>query len=292
MTEKTLSYQDVEVFYRVAGEGKTVVLIHGFAEDGEIWSNQSVYLQDHFRIIIPDLPGTGRSGMVEHAGIETYAEIIKLILDKEQQQAGPKDFNEINLIGNIGVENAEAISSEKLSVTMIGHSMGGYITLAFAEKYPEYLEAFGLFHSSAFADDDEKKQTRRKGIEFINTKGPQAFLKTSIPAMFTRGFAEQKPAEVNGLVEKGNSFSAAALVQYYEAMIARPDRTAVLKNFRKPILFVMGEHDTAIPLQSSLQQCYLPAQSHVHLLDKSAHMGMWEEAEKANDILMKFLSAL
>ena len=58
---------------------------------------------------------------------------------------------------------------------MIGHSMGGYITLAFAEKYPEMLRAFGLFHSSAFADDEEKKETRRKAIKSIRENGPAAF---------------------------------------------------------------------------------------------------------------------
>jgi pimeloyl-ACP methyl ester carboxylesterase len=60
-------------------------------------------------------------------------------------------------------------------ITMIGHSMGGYITLAFAEEYPQYLDSFGLFHSSAFADSEEKKAIRTKAIDFINDKGPDAF---------------------------------------------------------------------------------------------------------------------
>ena len=72
-------------------------------------------------------------------------------------------------------------------------------------------------------------------------------------------------------------------------MIGRPDRTAVLQNFNKPILFIIGEHDIAIPLQSSLQQCYVPLKSYVTILDQSAHMGMWEEKDKANNILHDFL---
>ena len=72
-------------------------------------------------------------------------------------------------------------------------------------------------------------------------------------------------------------------------MINRPDRTAVLKSFNKPVLFMIGEHDLAIPLNISLQQCYLPPQSHVHVLNQSAHMGMWEENEKANTLLFNFL---
>lgn len=266
MKKKSIIYQGAKIFYRTAGEGKTVVLLHGFAEDGEIWNNQVEYLQNHFRLIIPDIPGSGNSELIENANIDTYAQVIKMILDEEQGIA--------------------AIVPE---VEMIGHSMGGYITLAFAEKYPQYLNSFGLFHSSAFADNEEKKLTRAKAIDFILEKGSNAFLKTSIPGLFALAFAEAYPEKINSLVHRGKSFTPAALIQYYEAMINRPDRTAVLKNFSKPILFLIGELDTTIPLQISLQQCYLPNQSHVHVLSQSAHMGMWEEPDKANSLLLKFL---
>ena len=265
MMEKTITYQNTSVAYSITGQGKTIVLLHGFGEDGTVWQKQVAFLKDNYRVLIPDIPGSGRSPFIANATIETYAAILKQILDEE-----------------INVASAEKI-------TLIGHSMGGYITLAFAEKYPEYLEAFCLFHSSAFADDDAKKQTRQKAIEFIKEKGSAAFLKTSTPGLFTKEFAAAHAGQIDTLVEKGKNFSPEALVQYYQAMIARPDRTTVLKTFPHPVLFIIGEFDTAIPLQSSLQQCYLPEQAHVHLLSQSAHMGMWEETDKANQILLKFL---
>lgn len=271
MTEKKITFQDAAIFYRTVGKGKTVVLVHGFGEDSDIWNYQVNFLKGHFRILLPDIPGSGQSEMVPNANIETFAEIVKAILD---------------------VEFLKNSHREPEKVTMIGHSMGGYITLAFAEKYPEQLDSFGLFHSSAFADNEEKKQTRTKAIDFINEKGSGVFLKTSTPGLFTKEFAEKYPERINELIEKGKKFSAEALVQYYKAMIARPDRTDVLKTFSKPILFIIGEHDMAIPLESSLQQCYLPVQSHVNLLEKSAHIGMWEETEKCNQILLKFLQYL
>ena len=107
--------------------------------------------------------------------------------------------------------------------------------------------------------------------------------------MFTKSFAEKEPEKINALIEEGKKFSNEALVQYYEAMIARPDRTDVLKKLTTPVLFIIGEQDMAIPLQSSLQQCYLPDQSYVTILEQSAHMGMWEEAEKGNKVLFNFL---
>lgn len=286
MTENTIIYQNASIFYRSIGVGKPVVLIHGFAEDGEIWNNQVDFLKDHFRMIIPDLPGSGQSELVPNASIETYAEIVKLIIEVELQKSVVPETAETNLTAKNPVTSNWETGG---LVTIIGHSMGGYITLAFAEKYPQYLRSFGLFHSTAFADTEEKKQVRLKAIGFINDNGANAFLKTSIPGLFTKAFAEKFPEKINGLVEKGKSFTAAALVQYYYAMIERPDRTMVLRDTRLPILYIIGEFDTAIPLQSSLQQCYIPAESHVYILNQSAHMGMWEEPDKSNQALYTFL---
>lgn len=270
MEEKTIIYQDAKIHYRVTGSGKTVILLHGFAEDGDVWRYQLPALQNNCRLIIPDIPGSGRSGLIAGANIETYAEVIKTILDKELVTVLPA-------------------SQTQPRVTIIGHSLGGYITLAFAEKYPNHLRQFGLFHSTAFADSDDKKAARRKSIDFIHSNGGAAFLKTSITGLFTKAFAEKNPGAVASLIERGNQFSSEALVQYYNAMITRPDRGFVLQNFTGPVLFIMGEYDNAVPLQSGLRQCYFPRQSHVHILKNSAHMGMWEEPLLSNEILSRFL---
>ena len=204
--------------------------------------------------------GSGKSGLFdrENIGMEDYADCIKKILD-----------------------------TEKIAhCSMIGHSMGGYITLAFAEKYPGSLSSFGLFHSSAYADDEAKRATRKKAIDFIKTNGAEAFLKTSIPGLF---YDQGNSGPADALIEKGKAFSSKALLSYYTSMINRPDRTNVLKSFSNPLLFVMGEHDNAVPFQQSLQQCYPPQKAHVHILRNSAHMGMLEETERSNQILAQFL---
>ena len=170
--------------------------------------------------------------------------------------------------------------------------MGGYVTLAFAEKYPELLNAFGLFHSTAYADDDAKKEVRRKGIEFITNNGAASFLKTTTPNLFSEKTKKTKPWLVENLLEVSKYFSAEALIQYYNAMIGRPDRTNVLKSFKNPIFFIIGKKDNAVPLQTSLEQCHLPAISHIKILQNSGHMGMWEEKINANVFLLKFLKSL
>lgn len=261
MAHKTITYQSSKIFYRTIGKGRLVVLIHGFAEDGDIWKNQIEFLKDHFRLIIPDLPGSGKSELIDDMSIEGMAEVIKAIL--------------LN-------ENIE-------SCRMAGHSMGGYITLAFAEKYPDLLSSFALVHSSAFADSEEKKANRLKSIEFIRKNGAFEFLKATIADLFTETWSSNNKEPVEQQIEKSKSFTDEAIIQYYQAMINRPDRTHVLKNFSNPILFIIGEHDKAVPFQQSMQQCYLPNQAHIHILRNSAHMGMLEEANKVNEALLQLI---
>ena len=274
MQTKIFTYQSAKIFYRTIGAGKPVVLIHGFGEDGNIWKNQIEFLKDHYSLIIPDLPGSGQSALIKDMSMEGMAEMIKALIDFELR---------FPLI----LSEAEGQGAE--GVCLFGHSMGGYITLAFAEKYPHLLSSFALVHSSAYADNEEKKATRLKAIEFVKKNGAYEFLKTAIPALFTQAWALQNKQVIENLVEKSKSFTNEAIVAYYHAMINRPDRTAVLKNFNKPILFIIGKHDKAIPFEQSMQQSYLPNQAYIHIMRNSAHMGMQEEADKVNEALVQFL---
>jgi pimeloyl-ACP methyl ester carboxylesterase len=262
VAEEYITYHSAKIFYRIIGKGKPVVLLHGFGEDGAIWHNQINFLKDHFQLIIPDLPGSGKSEIIPDMSIEGMAELIKTIIDIELLKQPPQQ------------------------ISLIGHSMGGYITLAFAEKHPHLIDSFGLFHSSAFADNEEKKAARLKSITFIKNNGVYDFLKTSIPGLFLYPEGYQPCID---LIEKAKQFTAEAIIKYYQAMIDRPDRTSVLKKFTGPVLFIIGVHDKAIPFEQSMQQCYLPVQSHIHILRNSAHMGMWEEMDKSNMQLLQFL---
>ena len=170
--------------------------------------------------------------------------------------------------------------------------MGGYISLAFAEMFPQKLKAFGLVHSTAFADSAEKKTGRQQGIEMINEYGAFAFLKNTIPNLFSKKFKETNADEVEQLIEKGKSFSEEALTQYYTAMMNRPDRTAVLKEAKVPVLFIIGEEDIAAPLDDLLQQVHLPDISDIHILQGVGHMGMMEVPELVNKHLLSFIDSI
>lgn len=267
--QKQINYHQLNIYYKVIGSGKPVVFVHGFGEDSEVWKYQVDFLKDKFQLIIPDLPGSGLSKVDNwqlavggnHLSVEWMADGIKAVLNNE----------------NIN------------HCTLIGHSMGGYITLAFAEKYPGLLNKFGLFHSTAYADGKEKIETRRRGIDFIKQHGAYAFLKQSTPNLFGKKFTAEHKDSIDALVERNRQFKPDALIHYYEAMIARPDRTDVLKKSSIPFLHIMGAEDKAAPLSDCLEQCHLPSISYVTILEYSAHMGLWEETEKANKALAIFL---
>lgn len=264
MQEKQLLYKDTMLQYKMMGKGNTVVLLHGFGEDSSIWNELAERLQLNYQLIIPHIAGSGKSPLLpgKNIGMDEYAESVFSILTQENIK----------------------------ECVMIGHSMGGYITMAFAQKYPELLKAIGLFSSSAYADDEAKKEVRTKAITFVRENGSAAFLKTSIPGLFADTVKSKD--DIDALLEKGNQFSPEALIQYYQAMIARPDRTTVLKTIQCPVLFLMGINDKAVPFNQSLEQSYLPNLSHIHVLRHSAHMGMLEEKEKSFHTLAHFLHSV
>jgi pimeloyl-ACP methyl ester carboxylesterase len=265
MIQKDISYSNKHLCYYTAGQGPVVVLIHGFGEDSSIWENQAAYLASTYCLIIPDIPGSGLSAPLEgNPSIEDFAAAVKAILIHE----------------NIS------------SCTMLGHSMGGYIALAYAEKYPADLGGLGLIHSTAFADSDEKKAARAKSIDFILTNGAHAFLKTSIPGLFSNAFSASHPSIIASLAEKATAFNNTSIVAYYRAMINRPDRSGVLAALNKPVLFIAGIFDNAVPFEQSLRQFHLPQQAYIHVLRQSAHMGMLEETTATNKAITDYLEAV
>ncbi len=258
---KQLQYQGKKIVYRIEGTGLPVILIHGFGETGEVWNNQVKYLSEKYKCIAPDLPGSGESELIADMSIEGMAEVIHEIIHAENIDRCP----------------------------VIGHSMGGYITLALVEKYYNHVSAFGLFHSTAYADSEEKKAARQKSIGFIKQHGAYEFLKTSIPNLFSKKSKDEHPELIEQLVSGAHNFLPQALVSYYTAMINRPDRTNVLKQTNAAVLFITGKYDEAVPMADSLQQCHVPKKSYIHILQNSGHMGMQEEIALSNEFLEKYL---
>ncbi len=251
--------KNTKLAYSKEGQGPAIVLIHGFPENGGLWKKVWPLLSGNFTVIVPDLPGTGGSELLPETTMETLAESISEIL------------------------KIESISE----AVIVGHSMGGYAALAFAERFGEMVAGLSLVHSIASADNEEKKETRRKSIALIRKGGKEPFIKQMIPNLFSPSFKEVNEPVLEEQVKRGMELEADSMIAFYEAMIARPDRTDVLKNAAFPVQFVLGEDDALIPADAGLKQSKLADTGFVHLYPDTGHMSMIEQPEQ----LAKDLSA-
>jgi pimeloyl-ACP methyl ester carboxylesterase len=268
LMQSSFQYKNATISYRKEGGGKTIILLHGFGEDSSIWDEQVAVLKDVCKVIVPDLPGIAWSESLQPSSegtpvsIDDFADVIYALAHHENLTA----------------------------FTLLGHSMGGYITVAFAKKYAHLLNGFGLLHSTTFADNDEKKANRAKGMEMMKQYGGYAFLKNTTPNLFSDEYKKKEPGKVASLIEGGKEYSTDTLIQFYEAMMNRPDRTEVLKNSKVPVLFIIGSVDVAAPLNDLLQQVHLPSVSYIHVLEGVGHIGMWEATDEFNQHLLQFIN--
>ncbi|MBX9449045.1 MAG: alpha/beta hydrolase [Taibaiella sp.] len=250
--------------YQTAGEGKPVILIHGFPSDHTTWHTIVPALSRSFKLYLPDLPGAGLSeGVAEESlRIEDMARGIRSVIDREN------------------LEN----------VIIAGHSMGGYTAMACLELFPEKIAGLSLIHSLASADSEEKKETRRKSIQLIR-KGDDArqrFLKEMAGNLFAASFAAEHPDTVQMVADKGMALSTVALTNFYTAMMHRPDRTAVLKDNGIPVQWIIGTEDKATPPDHALAQAYLAQVNDVHIYDQTGHMSMYEAPDRLLQDLSSF----
>ena len=163
---------------------KTVVLLHGFGEDSSVWSGFVPFLQKDFYILTPDYARLSNFKSVEEYADFVHEKIVEKCIEK---------------------------------CVMIGHSMGGYIALAFAEKYPEMLNGLGLFHSTSFADSEEKKAARTKNIDFIDKHGAEAFIKTSTPNLYAEAFQKNHPEVIEKHIKYVSTPIAEAITTSHKA---------------------------------------------------------------------------
>ena len=168
----------------------------------------------------------------------------------------------------------EILKTEKIDrLILLGHSMGGYVTLNFVEKYGQMATGFGLVNSHCFEDTQQKKENRKKGIDFIERHGMQFFIRELYYSIFHENFKRKHKKLIDGLIEKAQKYTPEAVMLANAAMMNRKDKSNVLKNVRVPVLFINGEEDESAPLAYTLKQASYPASADFHLFPLCKHFG-------------------
>ena len=242
-----------------ASRPKPLVLLHGFCEDSSVWQPLLKYLKTDGLLQI-DMPGFGQSELPAKPDMADYAAAVLAVLE------------------------AEKIAQ----CALVGHSMGGYVALEFAARWPERLAGLGLFHSQPYVDSEEKKTARRRGIETLQSGKRDLYVTQLFPNLFAPEFLKTNPDVLNALIANGKKQSATGIAAALQAMISRRDHQSTLTGMGCPVLFLLGEHDTLVPPAQALQATLLPLVVDVHLLPDVAHMAMWEATEESAAILNAF----
>jgi pimeloyl-ACP methyl ester carboxylesterase len=249
-----------EISYSRVGTGPAIVLIHGFPDSGAIWGTISDELRKAFTLFIPDLPGSGATPMPGDVTIKDMATGIKVILEKE------------------GVNR----------VVLVGHSMGGYVALAFARLFPEMVAGLSLVHSTAAADDEEKKEARLKVIEIIRKGGRETFIRQLTQNLFSASYRSLHPAEVLLKEEAGLKVGSNSLIALYKAMIGRDDNVEMIGKATFPVQWIAGIDDNIINYKKTLRDCHQSNINFVTLYSNCGHISMVENPVKLTADLYEF----
>lgn len=237
---------------------KDVVLLHGFAETAEIWDSFVPNLEDGFQYHIFDY-----SKITFCHTIEDYADWLDTLI---------KEKNIENLI-------------------IIGHSMGGYIALAYARKFIEKVEGIGLIHSTASNDSPEKQKKRDKTIEFIRKNGVEEFIKDFLPQMYNPHYRKENREFIYKLLDDNKHLPAEALINATESMKNRQDQTDFLRSLTIPVLYVVGKEDQFMNYDENMSQIRTLRKPYVLIINHIAHAGMYEAPFPVITITNEFLNA-
>lgn len=247
------------ISFAVRGEGVPVILLHGFPFHQEIWTDFATKLSLHAKVYTPDLPGFGKSELLaESFSLDDVADALLTWLSSE------------------GIQKC----------ILVGHSLGGYVALAMARKKSDMFPGLILFHSTAMADSDEKKESRSKAVTFVRQHGAEKFTTNFIEPLFVLS----NNAAVARVREIAKQASAQTVIAYTEAMRDRKSHEPFLRAFPNPILFLAGQKDQGIPISSIHQQAAICQNAEVHTLNQSAHMGMLEQESEALQVVGDFIA--
>ncbi len=259
MHTNTIIYKNIRASFTDTGKGSAIVLLHGFLENSTMWHAIIPDLAKKNRVITIDLLGHGKTENLGYVHtMENQAEMVKSVLD----------------------------SLRLRRYILVGHSLGGYITLAFAELFPKNIKKLCLLNSTALPDSKERKINRDRAIAMVK-KNAENFVSMAIPNLFTEESRTKFSKEIQFVKEEALKTSKQGIIASLEGMKIRKDRTFVLQNRTFKKLFILGKKDPLLHRDSLLQQA---KGANITIIEFSnGHMSHIENAIELRNTLQKFI---
>ncbi len=253
------TYKGRQIYYEHnMQEGKNVVFLHGFCENSHIW--RYVTEDVPFGTVSIDFPGFGKSEMTDNISMNQLSDIVRHVVDE--------------------LEISDPI--------LIGHSLGAYVALAYANARPEHTSALGIINSHPFADNNTRVKERNKSIQFIKKHGDQKFIALAYEQYFYSQDSYLKNTKQH-LIDLQANVSAETLITYIKAMRDRDSAVPFMEKWPRPFLILLGAHDELIPWEKQVSQASLAQISELVIMQNSGHMALFEERIKSREAIVNFI---
>ena len=240
-------------------EGLPVIFLHGFPLDHSIWGPVIPLLKNHARLILPDLRGHGKSPVPEGPyTMSIMAADVLALMDK------------------LEIDRA----------VLVGHSMGGYVCLAFAHEYPDRLSGLGLIATHARADTEQNMEDRKETIKDVKTNGSRV-LARRMPAKLT-----PRPGVADFLREVIARTNPNGIVRALIGMAGRPDATGWLSSIDVPAVVIVGNMDNYVTTKMVREMSGKLKRSRYYEIERGNHMPMMETPQEVADPLLDLINAL
>lgn len=255
-----IAFKKGVISYKVEGQGPAIVFLHGFMESARIWRSFSEKLSAKFKVIRINLPGHGKSSVQgDIHSMELMAEAVKSVLD------------------------AEKISKAML----VGHSMGGYVSLAFAELHPSMLAGLVMFNSICYADTKEKKADRERAMKAADAH-KMKYITSVIPNLFYERSGVKASKRIFKMVKIASKQPKEGILAALVGMRDRKDRSDILKSATFPVMILAGHDDLLIPLEKTKEMAALNPKAQLVVLDECAHLAFIEQKKESFKAVQTF----
>ncbi|AXG69316.1 dihydrolipoyllysine-residue acetyltransferase component of acetoin cleaving system [Kordia sp. SMS9] len=258
--QQFVTYKNIEIAYTVSGEGSAVVFLHGFLETSNMWQPYVNAFSNTHKVITIDLLGHGKTPCLGY--IHTMEEMAETVFAV-----------------------VKTLRLRKLHI--LGHSMGGYVALAFAEKYPDYVKALCLINSTSRADSEERKVNRDRAINAVKYNHKQ-FIRISIANLFRPKNRKIFAKQLREVKKEALTTTLQGIVAALEGMKIREDREVLLHFSPYKKMMIIGKHDPVLDFKDLIDQT---KNSEVDVdIFPDGHMSHIENKEDLLFSLARFLS--